>query len=124
MSIFTKKQTGDAGEDYCVRYLKKHGYKILCRNYRKPYGEIDIVAGKRGVTAFVEVKTRRAGSLGQPCEAVDFRKQQRIIRAAQAYLAENGTHGQYRFDVCEVIIDKDTLKCLQIRCLENAFEVR
>lgn len=124
MSVFSKKQTGDTGEDYCAAYLKRHGYRLLSRNYRKPYGEIDIVAQKRGVTAFVEVKTRRAGSLTEPCEAVDHRKQQRIIKAAQAYLAENETRGWCRFDVCEVIIDKDTLKCLHIRYLENAFEMR
>lgn len=124
MSLFTKKQTGDAGENYCAAYLKKNGYRILCRNYRKPYGEIDLVVKKRGVTAFVEVKTRRSGSAAEPCEAVDFRKQQRIIKAAQAYLAENETSDWCRFDVCEVIIDQSTLQCLHIRYLENAFEMR
>ena len=123
MSIFSKKQTGDAGENYCAKYLKKHGYKILDRNYRKSFGEIDISALKRGLLCFVEVKTRHEGSLTQPYEAVDFRKQQRIIKAAQAYLAENEYECYCRFDVCEVITDKETLKLISINYIENAFEM-
>lgn len=122
MSLFNKKQTGDAGEDYCVKYMKKHGYKILDRNYRKPYGEIDVVAMKNKVLCFVEVKTRHDGSLTRPYEAVDFRKQQRLIKAAQAYLAENDTDRFCRFDVCEVITDRETLKLISINYIENAFE--
>ena len=86
MSLFSKKQTGDRGENYCAKYLKKQGYRILCRNYRKPCGEIDIIAEKNGTLCFVEVKTRHNGSLTRPYEAVDLRKQQRLIRAATAVL--------------------------------------
>ena len=123
MSSFSKKQTGDAGENYCAKYLKRHGYKILERNYRKPYGEIDIIAFKHGLLCFVEVKTRHEGSLTQPYEAVDFRKQQRLIKAAQAYLAENDFEYYCRFDVCEVITDRETLKLIRINYIENAFEM-
>ena len=122
MSMFSKKQTGDAGEKYCVKYLKKHGYKVICRNYRKPYGEIDIVASKGDLLCFVEVKTRHNGSLTEPYEAVDFKKQRRLIKAAQSYLTENNVESYCRFDVCEVITDKDTLKLIDIRYIENAFE--
>lgn len=124
MSIFSKKQTGDAGEDFCAKYLKKHGYKILSRNYKKPYGEIDIIAFKNGVLCFVEVKTRNDQSLTRAYEAVDYRKQQRIIKAAQAYLIDNPNDYMCRFDVCEVYIVKDTLKVLEINYIENAFEMR
>ena len=124
MSVFSKKQTGDAGEDYCAKYLKKHGYKILDRNYKKPFGEIDIVAFKKGMLCFVEVKTRHDQSLTRAYEAVDYRKQQRIIKAAQAYLNENHAEYQCRFDVCEVYIVKDTLKVTEINYIENAFEMR
>ena len=123
MSLFSKKQTGDVGEDYCAKYLIKNGCKIICRNYRKPCGEIDIIAEKGGVLCFVEVKTRRNGSLTRPYEAVDFRKQQRLIRAAQLYLAETAWDGFCRFDVCEVITDKNTLALLRIHYIENAFEL-
>ena len=122
MSIFSKKQTGDAGEKYCVKHLKKNGYKILCRNYSKPCGEIDIVASKGGVLCFVEVKTRHQGSLTEPYEAVDYKKQRRLLKAAQVYLLEYHIESYCRFDVCEVITDKETLKLLDIRYIENAFE--
>ena len=46
--IFTTKQTGDKGEAYAAKYLKKHKYKIIARNYKKPYGEIDIMRLKQG----------------------------------------------------------------------------
>ena len=122
MTLFTKKQTGDAGEGYCVRHLKKHGYRVLERNYRKPCGEIDVIAEKGGVLCFVEVKTRRFDSLTAPYEAVGNKKQRRLIRAAQVYLAETGWSGFCRFDVCEVITDPGTLRLLRLNYIENAFE--
>ena len=122
MSIFTKKETGDAGERACVKYLKRRGCKILARNYRKPYGEIDVIALDKGVLCFVEVKTRRVGSMTQPYEAVTLQKQQRLIRAAQIYLAESKADRPCRFDVCEVIVHPDTLKPVDVNYIENAFE--
>lgn len=56
MSLFSKKQTGDRGENYCAKYLKKQGYRILCRNYRKPCGEIDIIAEKTARSALSRSK--------------------------------------------------------------------
>ena len=123
MSLFSKKQTGDAGEEYCAKYLKKHGFKILDRNYRKPFGEIDIIALKNELLCFVEVKTRHYNSMTQPYEAVDYRKRQRIIKAAQAYLTEKNIQLYCRFDVCEVITDKESLKLLNLNYIENAFEM-
>ena len=123
MSLFSKKQTGDAGEEYCAKYLKKHGFKILDRNYRKTFGEIDIIALKNELLCFVEVKTRHYNSMTQPYEAVDYRKRQRIIKAAQAYLTEKNIQMYCRFDVCEVITDKESLKLLNLNYIENAFEM-
>ena len=122
MSIFTKKETGDAGESACVKYLKRRGCKILARNYRKPYGEIDVIALDKGVLCFVEVKTRHVGSMTQPYEAVTLQKQQRLIRAAQIYLAESKADRPCRFDVCEVIVHPYTLKPADVNYIENAFE--
>ena len=64
--IFTTKQTGDKGEAYAAKYLKKHKYKIIARNYKKPYGEIDIIAENKEVIAFVEVKTEKRILLHNP----------------------------------------------------------
>ena len=117
----TTKKTGDKGEDYTADYLKKNGYKILSRNYRKSYGEIDIIASKGKIICFVEVKTRHSGTLSQPYEAVDFRKQSKIIKTAAAYLIQNRIESECRFDVSEVFVDKETLKLDRINYIENAF---
>ncbi len=117
----TTKKTGDRGEDYTADYLKKNGYKILSRNYRKSYGEIDIIASKGKTICFVEVKTRHSGTISQPYEAVDFRKQSKIIKTATAYLIQNSIESECRFDVSEVFVDKETLKLDRINYIENAF---
>ncbi len=115
------KTIGDIGEEYVVNYLKKHRYKILSRNYRKRFGEIDIIAEKKGTVAFVEVKTRHENPLSRPFEAVDTKKQEKIYRTSLAYIYENDLDCQYRFDVCEVYVNRDTLKLIQINYFDNAF---
>jgi putative endonuclease len=122
MISFTKKQTGDKGEDYAAKFLKKNKYTILARNYRKRYGEIDIIAESSDYIAFVEVKTRHENPMTQPYEAVDFRKQQKIIKTAAAYIAENEIEKFCRFDVCEVYVNSKNLKLIKINYIENAFE--
>ena len=75
MNIFKTKDIGDIGEKYVAKFLKKNKYKILERNYRKNYGEIDIIAANQEYIIFVEVKTRHKNSMTQPADAVDKRKQ-------------------------------------------------
>ena len=115
------KTIGDIGEEYAVNYLKKRRYKILSRNYRKRFGEIDIIAEKKGTVAFVEVKTRHENPLTRPFEAVDTKKQEKIYRTSLTYIYENDLDCQYRFDVCEVYVNRDTLKLIQINYFDNAF---
>lgn len=119
---YTTKNVGDKGEDYACKYLKHNKYKIICRNYRKKYGEIDIVAIKNNVIAFVEVKTRHENSMTNPVDAVDKRKQLRLIKTASAFLSENKYDMFCRFDVCEVYVKKDNQKLISINYIENAFE--
>ena len=92
-----KKEIGNFGEDFTSKFLKKSGYKILERNYHSRYGEIDIIASKGAVLAFVEVKTRTEGSLFKGREAVDFFKSQKCLKSAQIYVAKNPTELQPRF---------------------------
>ncbi len=124
MIKFTKKETGDIGENYAVKYLKKKGCKIIERNYRKKFGEIDIIAKNKKYFLFVEVKTRHTNPYTQPYEAVDYHKQRKIIKTSSMYLAENEIEAFCRFDVCEVFVDENTLKLDHINYIENAFEVR
>lgn len=118
----SKKETGDIGEKYAVKYLKRNGYKIIEQNYSKPYGEIDIIARDGKNLIFLEVKTRRQDTMTQPYEAVTRSKQQRIIKTAYAYLRDKKIECFCRFDVCEVFVDPDTLKLIRVNYIENAFE--
>lgn len=97
------KVKGNLGEDEAVAYLERHGYEIIVRNYRIRNAEIDIIAKKHNTISFVEVKYRKTNALGTPAEAVDEKKQKKIILAAEGYIAEHGEDGdEFRFDVCEV----------------------
>ena len=125
MSSKTKTH-GAFGEDYTVKYLKKHGYKVVERNYHSRFGEIDIIAIKKTVIALVEVKTRTEGSLYSPREAVNYFKQQKCVKTAQIYLMENHTELQPRFDVSEIVIKKGLNERTEVKLhnyIENAFSL-
>lgn len=115
------KNLGNAGENFAAKYLEQRGYKILAKNFRVRSAEIDIVAEFDGVIVFVEVKTRSAVNHGLPIEAVNFRKQKKIIEAASVFLQdENYFEKPCRFDVIEIYSDGVKFSARQI---ENAFEV-
>lgn len=92
------------GEDIAARYLAQRGWRILGRNVRcGRVGEIDIVAKRGGILAFVEVKTRTSARFGTPGEAVTWRKQARIRALARHYLMMTRPRAAaIRFDVVEV----------------------
>ena len=77
-----KREKGALYEELAAEYLRCHGFSISERNFRSRSGEIDIIAEKDGVTVYCEVKFRSGRSFGAPEEAVDLRKQQRIVRTA------------------------------------------
>jgi putative endonuclease len=110
---------GRRGERDAERYLKRHGYRILRRNFRAAGAEIDLVAAEGGTLVFVEVKARRGRSTGPPQEAVDDRKQRRIRRAAEIYIARARAHDYpVRFDVVAIQMDGEQA---QIELLKDAF---
>jgi putative endonuclease len=91
-------RTGLSAEARAAAFLMAKGYRILAKRYRTPHGEIDIVARKRSLLAFIEVKAR--ASLDEAAYAVTPRQQQRIIEAAQASLVAHPEHADFdmRFD--------------------------
>ena len=94
---------GKEGERVAERYLQKKGYKLVERNYRCAAGELDLIVLDRRVVVFVEVKTRTGHGFGSPLEAVEFRKQRKMIQAAQFFLAEKRLEQRdARFDVVGV----------------------
>jgi putative endonuclease len=95
---------GRAGEDFAARHLEARGFRILERGFRTRDGEIDLVAADGGTVVFVEVKARSVTVCGRPAEAVDGRKQRRLLRAARVWLHRHGaTESPCRFDVVEVL---------------------
>lgn len=113
--------SGKAGEVVAVKFLKKSGYKILEKNYRKTYGEIDIIAQCRENIAFVEVKTRKSDAYGTPAEFVTKEKQQKIIKCAYTYIQENDLDAEFTFDVIEVYMENNKVK--NINHIKNAFYI-
>ena len=116
-----KKTAGDQGEAFAARYLSERGYRILARQWRCRFGELDIVCrSPGGVLCFVEVKRRGGGSIGLPREFVDARKQARLRKAAALYLAAHGGDEVFaRFDVAEVYEEENG--ALRVEYLEDAF---
>ena len=98
-----RQALGRDGEEAAARHLEALGWRIVDRRFRAAGYEIDLVAERGGVLAFVEVKTRRAGALAPPVAAVDWRKQRRIAAAAHVAVARWGrTARAFRFDVAAV----------------------
>ncbi|MFI5783655.1 YraN family protein [Nocardia sp. NPDC051570] len=99
---------GAHGEELAARYLRDAGMRIVDRNWRCRYGELDLIARDAAVTAFVEVKTRSGLSFGRPAEAVTWIKQQRIRQLAVLWLREHpGPWRRIRFDVVSVLLLPD-----------------
>lgn len=101
-----RRQIGAEGEAIARRMLEQAGMVILQMNYRCRYGEIDIIARDGERTVFVEVKRRSGMGYGSPGEAVDARKQRKIVLTALAYMQANGLlDSPIRFDVVEILPD-------------------
>ena len=115
-----RRKAGNIGEDAVCGFLVRHGYEIIKRNFTVRGGEIDIIAEKADIIAFVEVKTRTVGSMTSAEEAADFRKQRFIIRTAQTYLQNVAQPLQCRFDVATVETEGGKVK--KLRYYVNAFD--
>ena len=119
-STGNKRKTGNLGEEAVCAYLTRQGAEILCRNFTVRGGEIDIVAKLGENLLFVEVKTRRPGSLVSGAAAVDAKKQRLIVKTAEQYLLKFPCDLQPRFDVAEVEYSGSFVR--QIEYLESAFD--
>jgi putative endonuclease len=97
------QQVGKAGEEAAVQYLCRQGYRIVERNYRCRFGEIDLIARDGKTLTFIEVKTRRSQRFGPAAAAVTLEKQRRLIKASQLYLIQKRkAHELCRFDVVTI----------------------
>ena len=129
LEILTPKRLiGNFGEREAIKLLRKGGYRILAKNYTALDAEIDVIARKDNVTAFIEVKTRSIKHLGykeaRPASSVTPEKQRKIIKAAKYYVGHHTTDTRLRLDVIEVYLeDSPRLKVKEIKHIENAFDL-
>lgn len=113
----TTKEIGNLGEAAVCTYLKHYGFEIIKRNFCIRGGEIDIIATREDIIAFVEVKTRASGSQNNGFDKVDIKKQKRLIKAACVFLSKYETALQPRFDVAVVTFAEK----IHINYIKNAF---
>ena len=124
-----KTLLGKYGEKMARRYLRRHGYRIIKKNFVAESNEIDIIAEGKEVLAFVEVKTRTLGSENpnepRPASSVDSKKQRGIIKAARFYAAYNPSDKKKRFDIIEVYVNQNNGKysLADIKHLVNTFNM-
>lgn len=109
---------GARAEQWAAQYLQRQGLKPVAQNYRGRFGEIDLIMQDGDVLVFVEVRLRRNADFGGASASIDTRKQQRIIRTAQQYLASLARTPQCRFDVILMCDARGG----QAQWLKNAFD--
>ncbi len=114
------RDIGREGENAAVRYLKKRGFAIVLRNFLTPLGEIDIIAIKKGVLYFFEVKSKRSDKMGTPFESLTENKRKRVRKTAEWFLSK---HKEYNMPCLFGAISVE-LSCNppRIDCILDAFE--
>ena len=110
---------GKEGEQAAEKFLRGLGYRILARNFRTRFGEIDIVAEDGDCLVFAEVKTRSSAGFGLPEEAVTAAKQRHLIKASQIFLSQKKMpHALWRIDVLALTQKRNG--GFDVRHLQNA----
>ena len=106
------KESGRRGEKIAARYLREHGYKVVERNYRTRFGEIDLVCTQRDKLVFVEVKLKIGDKFGTPEEMITKAKVWQVRRTAENYLVENSLVKQqfprYQVDAICIVMGSDS----------------
>ena len=124
-----KREIGRMGEDIAVLYLQRKGFKVIERNFRKPWGEIDIVAEKDGEVRFVEVKAVSRDTLPNVTREMDYRpeemvqpsKLRKLARTANLYMEQKRDKREFQIDVVGVILHERS-RTARCRLFEQALE--
>ncbi|MDD2720588.1 MAG: YraN family protein [Gallionella sp.] len=109
---------GAEAEHWAATYLQRLGLRPIAQNYRSRFGELDLIMQDGDTLVFVEVRQRGTADFGGAAASIDHRKQQRLIRTAQQYLAGLSRTPPCRFDA--VLMDDATGR--NVQWLKNAFE--
>ncbi len=122
MRTLLTKFLGDKGERHAARFLKKQGFRIIARNYKNQFGDLDLIALDGDQVVFVEVKTRQSTRFGEPVEAVGYAKQKKLTQLALAYLKKHKLLDKSaRFDIVGIVWP-DGSKKPDVKHYRNAFE--
>lgn len=125
-----RKRVGRAGEDVACQFLMSRGFKVLERNFRKPWGEIDVIAEKGSVVRFVEVKAVSRENIHsdisreidyRPEEMVTVRKLRKLARTAALYMENQKDKREFQIDVLGIVLNEST-RTAQCRLFEQALE--
>ncbi len=100
-----RRQLGKWGESVAAVHLEAKGFRIVGRNWRSTFGEIDIIAQDGDELIFVEVKTRRGNKMGTPEEGLTKEKSEKLRQLAQLYLIEKDLERDWRIDLVAIEID-------------------
>lgn len=111
---------GKEGEDIAADFLKKKGFRIVEKNYRSIFGEIDLIVQDKGTIVFVEVKTRSDISFAYPFEAVNPKKREKIRKTALCFMKKMKQEVPARFDILSICV-RDGKQ--EIEHIQDAFEV-
>jgi putative endonuclease len=117
----SRQELGNTGEKLACSALKKTGYRIIEKNYRCRYGEIDIIARQKDFLVFVEVRSKSDNSFGSPEESITTLKKQKLISTAQEYInSHEGLPQDWRIDFVAIDLDTTGKKATRIEIIENA----
>ena|ERR1700676_2934155 len=114
----THNDTGVRGEFLAACWLTERGYQIMFKNWRYRRSEIDIIARKKGVLHFIEVKTSRTMSFGYPEDRINRKKWRSLINSSMAFLEGFSEDAPFQFDIISILIESNTTKYYFIK---NAF---
>lgn len=126
----TKAQAlGALGERIAARWLARDGWQVVDRRWKSGHRDLDLVAVRDHVVAFVEVKTRRSTWSGGPVEAVNWRKQRELTRSAQAWIDQRGpvvapVPALFRFDVVGVVASREKVSVCHVTGAFPAFQAQ
>lgn len=113
-----QNKLGPKGEDIAAEYLRKKGYKLLHKNWRKGHHEIDLIVRNSNCIVFVEVKTRSSRQYGPPELAVSWKKQRHLAQAADGYMKQLHSPYSARFDILSIVIEGNRTNIMHF---EDAF---
>jgi putative endonuclease len=116
------RSLGKWGEEIAADFLLEKGYSIVARNWKSPYGEVDLIVRKADILAFVEVKTRSGRNYGWPEEAITPLKQEHLVNSAETYLDEIHAEAsmEWQIDVIAILAEDLAVGRYEIKHYENA----